>query len=79
MSDSLLNKLDVLMVKLAGGGYVSDHTIFMREWLAKHPEQVEDQAKGRALWWDKQPISPEEAKIAAASVVPAKAYYYQPE
>ena len=29
--------------------YESEHTKFMREWMAKHPEQREEQKKGRAL------------------------------
>ena len=33
--------------------YESDHTKFMREWMAKHPEELEEQKKGRALWWDR--------------------------
>ena len=32
--------------------YESDHTKFMREYLAKHPEERESQKKGRAVWWD---------------------------
>lgn len=35
-------------------GYVSDHTRWINEQLEKHPEWVEDQKAGRALWWDKQ-------------------------
>ena len=35
-------------------GYVSDHTRWIDEQLAKHPEWVEDQKVGRALWWDKK-------------------------
>ena len=35
-------------------GYVSDHTKWIDEQLAKHPEWVEDQKVGRALWWDKR-------------------------
>lgn len=34
--------------------YVSDHTKWMNEQLAKNPEWVEDQKAGRALWWDKK-------------------------
>jgi hypothetical protein len=34
-------------------GYESDHTRFMREYLEKHPEEIESQRKGRAVWWDK--------------------------
>ncbi|HEV2430629.1 MAG TPA: DUF3460 family protein [Burkholderiales bacterium] len=33
--------------------YESDLTTFMREFLAAHPEEVESQKKGRAVWWDK--------------------------
>jgi hypothetical protein len=35
--------------------YESDHTKFMREFLEQHPEEVESQRKGRAIWWDKKP------------------------
>ena len=35
--------------------YVSDSTRFIREYLAMHPEEVESQRKGRAIWWDKTP------------------------
>jgi len=34
--------------------FVSDHTLWMNEQLAKNPEWVEDQKAGRALWWDKK-------------------------
>ncbi|MDY0074023.1 MAG: DUF3460 family protein, partial [Thauera sp.] len=33
--------------------YVSEHTQFIREWLEKHPQELDEQKKGRALWWDK--------------------------
>ena len=33
--------------------YQSEHTKFMREWLKQHPEELEQQKIGRALWWDK--------------------------
>ena len=35
--------------------YESDLTKFMREFLKEHPEEVESQKKGRAIWWDKTP------------------------
>jgi len=35
--------------------YESDLTIFMRQYLAEHPEELESQRKGRAAWWDKTP------------------------
>ena len=35
--------------------YESDLTKFIRQFLAEHPEEVESQKKGRAIWWDKRP------------------------
>jgi hypothetical protein len=35
--------------------YESDLTRFMREYLKEHPEEVESQRRGRAIWWDKRP------------------------
>jgi len=32
--------------------YESELTKFMREYLEKHPEEIESQRKGRAVWWD---------------------------
>jgi hypothetical protein len=32
--------------------YESEYTRFMRKWMETHPEQREEQQKGRALWWD---------------------------
>lgn len=58
--------------------YESDHTRFMREWLAQHPEELDEQRAGRALWWDK-PQDLESLRRAAASKVPQKPYPYQTE
>jgi hypothetical protein len=33
--------------------YESDLTKFMRKFLEEHPEEIESQRKGRAVWWDK--------------------------
>jgi len=33
--------------------YESEHTRFMRRYLEEHPEEIESQKKGRAVWWDK--------------------------
>jgi len=33
--------------------YESDLTKFMRRYLEDHPEELESQKKGRAIWWDK--------------------------
>jgi hypothetical protein len=35
--------------------YESDLTKFMKEFLAQHPEEIESQRRGRAIWWDKSP------------------------
>ncbi|HEX5092894.1 MAG TPA: DUF3460 family protein [Burkholderiales bacterium] len=37
--------------------YESDLTKFMRRYLEEHPEEVESQKRGRAIWWDKGPGS----------------------
>jgi hypothetical protein len=55
--------------------YESELTRFMREFLEKNPEQVEEQKKGRALWWDK-PQDLETNKRFRESRVPQKGYYY---
>ena len=33
--------------------YVSDCTRFIQDYLARHPEEIESQRQGRAIWWDK--------------------------
>ena len=58
--------------------YESEHTKFMREWMAKHPEELEEQRKGRALWWDK-PQDLDTQKRNAESAVAQKPYPYQSE
>lgn len=58
--------------------YESEHTRFMREWLKQHPEQIEQQKAGRALWWDK-PQDTQTTDEQRASKVPQKPYYYQSE
>ncbi len=55
--------------------YESDHTKFMREMLAKHPEWEEDQLTGRALLWDRK-IDPVEQKANGESNVPNRSYPY---
>ncbi len=56
--------------------YESEHTKFMREWMKQHPEELQEQKKGRALWWDKLPQTLDTMKDNAAAEVPNKAYYY---
>lgn len=56
--------------------YESEHTRFINEWLAQHPEELEQQKAGRAMWWDKPPRDPQTQQIFAAASVPQKPYYY---
>jgi hypothetical protein len=56
--------------------YESEHTKWMREWLAQHPQEVAEQKRGRALWWDKPAQAPADRRRSAESEVPTKAYYY---
>lgn len=58
--------------------YESEHTQFMREWLEQHPQEVDEQKKGRALWWDK-PQDVERARRLREAAVPTKPYYYDPQ
>lgn len=57
--------------------YESEHTRFMREWLERHPEELETQKTGRALWWDRGARELDEQARLAAAKVPQKAYYYE--
>ncbi len=47
--------------------YESDVTKFLRQFLAEHPEEIESQKKGRAIWWDKKPAE----RAPAPSLCPA--------
>lgn len=55
--------------------FVSEHTLWMNEQLAKNPQWVESQRVGRALWWDKKQDADTETSYAEASV-PPKPYPY---
>ncbi|HTH94432.1 MAG TPA: DUF3460 family protein [Rhodocyclaceae bacterium] len=59
--------------------YESEHTKFMREWMAKNPQELEEQKEGRALWWDKGEQDLDTARRNVESKVPQKAYYYDIE
>ena len=59
--------------------YESDHTKFIREWMEKHPQELDEQKAGRSLWWDKGVQDLETARRNAESKVPQKSYYYDIE
>jgi len=56
--------------------YESEHTVFMREWMAKNPQELGEQKAGRALWWDKAPADPDALRRLDEARVPTKPYYY---
>jgi hypothetical protein len=56
-------------------GYVSEFTAFMNEYVKTHPEVVDDQRTGRAIYWDKK-VNFEAQDEAEADSVPTDGYYY---
>lgn len=59
--------------------YVSDHTAFIRDLLAKKPQLVDEQKRGRAIWWDKEPRDLALSREMDEGRVPQPAYVYQTE
>jgi hypothetical protein len=57
--------------------YESDHTKFIKELKAKNPGIEEGQRAGRALLWDKAPITLSEQERGNESRVKQQAYVYQ--
>lgn len=55
--------------------YESDTTLFIREFLQKHPEVVEKQKRARATWWDKT-YDAEQREAFEESKVPKSSYEY---
>ncbi len=56
--------------------YESEITVFMRDLLQKKPQIVEEQKKGRAMWWDKK-ADVDATRRDEASTVKQQAYVYQ--
>ncbi|MGB7543594.1 MAG: DUF3460 family protein [Burkholderiales bacterium] len=56
--------------------YESDITRMVRELLQEKPGIIEEQKKGRAMWWDKK-SDPDALKRAEESRVKQQAYVYQ--
>ena len=57
--------------------YESEHTLFIKALKEKNPGIEEGQLAGRALLWDKPPISLSEQERQLASAVRQQAYVYQ--
>jgi Protein of unknown function (DUF3460) len=56
-------------------GYVSETTLFLRDFLEKNPQVVEKQKKHRATWWDR-PQNLEVRKELDETEVPQTPYVY---
>jgi hypothetical protein len=56
--------------------YVSEHTTFIRDLLAKKPAIVDEQRDGRAIWWDKTPRELASRRVMDKDSVRQKAYVY---
>ncbi len=67
------------MGMLPARNYVSDHTTFVRDLLARKPALVEEQRRGRAIWWDKTPKELEARREMDQNLVPQKGYVYSVE
>ena len=48
--------------------YESDITKFINDYLKRHPEEIESQKHGRAIWWDK--TAAERSPLPAMSHTP---------
>jgi hypothetical protein len=59
--------------------YVSEHTEFIRDLLAKKPQIAEEQQRGRAIWWDKSPDALALRRKMDEGRVAQSAYVYQDE
>jgi hypothetical protein len=57
--------------------YESDHTKFIKELKAANPAIEQGQKEGRALLWDKAPITLTEQDRTRESRVKQQAYVYQ--
>jgi len=57
--------------------YESEHTLFIKALKANNPGIEEGQREGRALLWDKAPITPADQDKNTESRIRQQAYVYQ--
>jgi len=57
--------------------YVSEITQFIRTLKEREPHIENEQKRGRAIWWDQPPITPDEREKTRESTVPQQGYVYQ--
>ena len=70
----LLNLLSILGNAMAR--YLSEFTQFLAELKSKKPNLEAEQQAGRALLWDKEPLSVEDQQRAKAAKLKQRAYVY---
>lgn len=58
------------------GGYVSDFEQFLNNYLAQHPQVVEDRQRGWNIWWDHR-VDLDELDKQRADSVARKPYHYE--
>ena len=69
-----LNLLSILGNTMAR--YQSEITQFLNELKSEKPQLEADQQAGRALLWDKHPLSVEDQRRAKAAKLKQRAYVY---
>ena len=62
-------------VPMVKKGYESEFSIFINTYLSEHPEILDDQRRGREIFWDKR-VDLQAEREADADSVPAEQYYY---
>ena len=55
--------------------YESETTQFLRDFLRKHPEEIDKQKAARTTWWDRPQDFKERERLKDAGV-PKKSYEY---
>jgi len=70
----LLNLLSILGNAMAR--YQSEITQFLTELKTEHPNLEAEQQAGRALLWDKEPLSAEDQRRAKEAKLKQPAYVY---
>ena len=68
--------LTTMFGKKIKSGYESDATRLIRDLLHERPQLVDEQAKGRSLWWDRK-LDLDQQQRVQASRVRQKGYVYQ--
>ena len=58
--------------------YKSDFTRFLEQLKSERPHIDTEQRKGRAIWWERDPIDLEQTREWQESRVRQKPYPYQP-